>query len=64
VAASPVAEDPYTLELKAFRDAVAAGRKPPIDGEEGLRALQIALAAIQSTGSGEPVEITPLEAHR
>ena len=64
VAASPVAEDPYTLELRAFRDAVAAGKKPPIDGEEGLRALQIALAAIQSAGSGEPVEITPLEAHR
>lgn len=64
VAASPVAEDPYTRELRAFRDAVAAGQQPPVDGEEGLRALQIAMAAIESARSGEAIEITPLEAHR
>jgi predicted dehydrogenase len=64
VAASLVAEDPYTRELKAFRNSVVAGKKPPIDGEEGLQALQIALAAIKSAGSGEPVEITPLEVSR
>jgi predicted dehydrogenase len=64
VAASPVAEDPYTRELRAFRDAVVAGEYPPVDGEEGLRALQIALAAMESAKSGEAIEITPLEAHR
>lgn len=64
VAASPVSEDPYSKELEAFRDAVAAGEAPPVPGEEGVRALQIALAAIESDRTGEPVEITPLEAHR
>ncbi|MDA3948284.1 MAG: Gfo/Idh/MocA family oxidoreductase [Spirochaeta sp.] len=57
VAASPVADDPYTAELRAFRDAVVAGTPPPVGGEEGLGALRLALAAIESDRTGMPVEI-------
>lgn len=61
VAASPVSEDPYASQLKAFRDAISAGKAPPVDGSEGLRALQIALAAVESSRTGQPVDITPSE---
>jgi predicted dehydrogenase len=62
VAASPVSEDPYTAEIRAFRDAVGAHTTPPVNGAEGLAALKLALAARQSAAKGEPVEIDTMEA--
>lgn len=62
VAASPVAEDPYAAEIRAFRDAVGAKETPPVDGAEGLSALKLALAAQESAERGEPVQIDATEA--
>ena len=64
IAAGPVIDDPYAAELAAFRDALAAGGEPPVPGAEGVRSLQLALAALESAERGEPVAITPWEAGR
>jgi predicted dehydrogenase len=48
-------DDPYYQELRAFLDAVSAGTPPPVTCEDGLRALSIALAAIQSAKTRQVV---------
>lgn len=45
--------DPYYNELKDFLDAVKNGRKPPVTARDGLAAVAIAQAAIQSAREGE-----------
>jgi predicted dehydrogenase len=57
---SPLLEDPYTTEIKAFYEAVRHDRPVPVSAGDGLAALQIALAAIESTQTGRPVHIEPL----
>jgi predicted dehydrogenase len=43
----PVAKDePLRLEIEAFLDAVQNRSRPAVSGEEGLRALEIALAIL------------------
>jgi predicted dehydrogenase len=41
-------DDPYFKELRAFLDAVAGGTEPPVSGFDGLKALSIAEAALES----------------
>jgi UDP-N-acetylglucosamine 3-dehydrogenase len=48
--------------VAGFVDAILAGRPVPISGEDGLRALEVALAAYRSSESGRPVAITDLRA--
>jgi predicted dehydrogenase len=57
---SPLREDPYTTEIKAFYDCLANDAPIPVSGADGLAALQIALAAIESADSGQAIELTPL----
>ncbi len=57
---SPLSEDPYTTEIKAFYDCLAADTAVPVTGEDGLAALQIALAAIESAQNGRPVQLEAL----
>jgi myo-inositol 2-dehydrogenase/D-chiro-inositol 1-dehydrogenase len=40
--------DAYRLEMQAFADAVRAGRRMPVTGEDGRRATALALAAARS----------------
>jgi myo-inositol 2-dehydrogenase/D-chiro-inositol 1-dehydrogenase len=47
----------YRLEMRAFVDALKNGVPMPITGEDGLAAMQIALAAQQSYEEGRPVRI-------
>lgn len=61
VAASPVAENPYAAQLAAFRRALETGAEPPVTGEEGLRTVRLALAVLESSETGAPVEIAPPE---
>lgn len=63
-AASPVADDPYAIELAAFRQALADGTQPPVPGAEGVRTLQLALAARESALGGKPITIEPWEEQR
>jgi predicted dehydrogenase len=48
----PYAE-PLTLELEAFIDAIKNDTIPPITGEDGLRALEIALTALELAHKGK-----------
>ncbi len=57
---SPLLEDPYTTEIKAFYDAVRYDKPVPVTAGDGLTALQIALAAIESAQSGRPVHLESL----
>ncbi|MDX2066467.1 MAG: Gfo/Idh/MocA family oxidoreductase [Fimbriimonadaceae bacterium] len=53
-------EDPYFLELRGFLDAVRDGTEPPVTGEEGIAALKIALAAIESAKRREYVTVASI----
>lgn len=44
-------------ELAAFADCVRAGRQPEVTGKEGLQALAVVLAAVESSRRGRAVDI-------
>jgi predicted dehydrogenase len=46
--------------IRDFVDMIATGREPSISGYDGLKALEVALAAYRSAERGEPVSL-PLE---
>jgi predicted dehydrogenase len=48
-------DDPYYLELNAFLEAVRNGTPVPVTAEDGVRALSIALAAVESTQTRQVV---------
>ena len=60
IAASPLLESPYTTEIKAFYGHIAHGLAVPVTAADGLAALQIALAAIESAETGAVVHLNPL----
>jgi predicted dehydrogenase len=57
VPSSPVAESPYLLEAREFLDYVEGKQEPRVTGEDAYRALEIALAALESARSGQPVSL-------
>jgi len=57
---SPVSESPYTTQIKEFYRALADGVAARVSAIDGLAAVQIAEAAIQSAHSGQPVTLEPL----
>ena len=57
---SPVSESPYTTQIKEFYRALADGKPARVSATDGLAAVQIADAAIQSAHSGQPVTLQPL----
>ena len=54
---SPTMQDPYLQELQHFIDCIEKGEKPSITPEDGLRAVEIGLAAIESIHIGKPVDL-------
>jgi predicted dehydrogenase len=57
---SPLSEDPYTTQIKAFYACLANDTVVPVTGADGLAAVQIALAAIESAETGRPVKLQSL----
>mgnify|MGYP001819217854 CR=1 FL=1 len=57
---SPLHEDPYATQIKTFYQSLINNDPAPVSGADGLAALQLALAAIESANSGRPVTIEPL----
>jgi myo-inositol 2-dehydrogenase / D-chiro-inositol 1-dehydrogenase len=47
----------YANEIAAFVQAVADGAPPPTTGEDGLKALEIAVAALESAQTGRAVTL-------
>lgn len=58
VPSSPLAEDPYFTQIKHFYEVITSGVEPRVTAEDGLAAVQIGLAAIESIQSGRQVQIT------
>jgi predicted dehydrogenase len=50
---------PWTAELGEFVTAIRGGPPPRVRAEDGRAALAIALAAVESAGSGRAIELTP-----
>ena len=57
---SPASESPYTTQLKEFYRALADGETPRVSAADGLAAVQIAEAALESAHNGQPVTLQPL----
>lgn len=58
---SPVRESPYATQLQAFFDTLVHGTPPPVTAQDGLAAVQIARAAVESARGGATVELPPTE---
>ncbi len=54
--------EPLRLELEAFVEAVREGRQPPVTAEDGLSALEIASALVESAQRGEALPLEPRRA--
>jgi len=50
--------DAYLLEARDFVHTVLSGKAPRVNGEDGLRALEIAVAAEKSHMSAQPCKVT------
>mgnify|MGYP005850397741 CR=1 FL=1 len=61
VPTSPLAEDPYTTEIKHFYDVIAHDAPPRVTAEDGLAALRIAFAAMESARTGRRVRIEEVQ---
>lgn len=57
---SPLSESPYTTQIKTFYNALAHNAPVPVSAADGLAAVQIALAAIESTQTGKAVALKSL----
>jgi myo-inositol 2-dehydrogenase/D-chiro-inositol 1-dehydrogenase len=55
--ASPVEEDPFIAELGDFARSIITGSEPRVSAEDGIAALRIGLAAIESSRIGRPVPV-------
>jgi predicted dehydrogenase len=58
--ASPTSESPYTTQIKEFYAALQNDRLARVTAEDGLAAVQIAVAAMESAASGRAVRLEPL----
>ena len=59
---SPTGVNPYQLELQHFLDCLEAGVTPSITPYDGMEAVRIALAAIESVETGRPVTLQSMPA--
>lgn len=50
-------EESFERSVTAFVDAVRAGEHPPTTGEDGLRRLELERAVVESSESGEWIEV-------
>jgi myo-inositol 2-dehydrogenase/D-chiro-inositol 1-dehydrogenase len=53
------ADDPYGTELHEFVAAFAGGTVPRVTAEDGVAAVRIANAALESLETGQPVDLAP-----
>lgn len=57
----PMVESPYTTQIKEFYSAIINDTPVRVSAEDGLAAVQIARAALESAKTGQAVEIQPLK---
>lgn len=56
VPASPLSEDPYTMEIKHFYNVLTGAETPRVTAQDGVESVRIAQAAIESARTGRPVK--------
>ena len=56
---SPVSESPYTTQIKEFYAVLRGEKEPRILAEDGLAAVQIAVAALESAATGKAILLRP-----
>ena len=54
-------EKAYAIEMAAFVEAIQNKNNPPTTGDDGLKALIIAEAALKSVESGKKIQLNDLE---
>jgi UDP-N-acetylglucosamine 3-dehydrogenase len=54
-------DDPWYLELKHFLEILDGGATPRVTAQDGLAALRVALAAIESMRTGLPIDVATFE---
>ncbi|OUS70820.1 oxidoreductase [Paenibacillus sp. MY03] len=54
---SPAVHDPYYDELLHFIECIQQGKEAIVTAEDGLKAMEIAMAAMESIRSGMPVQL-------
>ncbi|WP_059103012.1 Gfo/Idh/MocA family protein [Shouchella shacheensis] len=54
---SPLAQSPYDRELHHFMDCIQTGKEPVVTAEDAYKAMEIALAALQSIEEKRPVSL-------
>lgn len=59
---SPVAENPWALELADFVASIQGGGPPRVSAQDGLEAVRIAAAVIESSRTGHPVRLVAASA--
>ncbi|MCL4540895.1 MAG: Gfo/Idh/MocA family oxidoreductase [Chloroflexi bacterium] len=52
--------DEFAIELHDFFEAIRSGRRPEVDGEDGLRTLALPLAVYESAYTKQAVKIAPI----
>lgn len=54
---SPLAKDPYQLELEHFVACIRTGADPIVTAQDAYEALRISLAALESAATGVPIDL-------
>jgi predicted dehydrogenase len=57
--ATPFVESPYLSEIREISAAFHGGPPPRVSADDGLQAVRIGEAAIESLRTGQPVELAP-----
>jgi len=50
-------QEPLKAELKQFSDCVLKKEKPVVTGEDGVKALGIAIAALESSAKNKAIKL-------
>ncbi len=54
---SPLKSSPYDLELRHFIECIKTNREPIVTADDAYKAVEIAMAALQSIKEKKPVTI-------
>lgn len=54
---NPLTVSPYYLELEHFIDCIETGKQADITPQDGMNAVQVSLAALESIRTGQPVQV-------
>jgi 1,5-anhydro-D-fructose reductase (1,5-anhydro-D-mannitol-forming) len=52
-------ENLYVRSARAFHDAIAGKGRPSATGEDGIRSMAVALAALEAAGTGRETKVEP-----